>query len=96
MKRTHPQSVGEVIEGFLREEKLDTQLDQYRASALWPQVVGPGVNRYTVSRDVRDGVMTVRLSSAVLRNELMYNRSRIVERINALLGREVITDIIFK
>ena len=96
MKRTHAHSIGDIIEGFLKEEQLDTQLDEYRASALWPQVVGPGINRYTVSRDVRGGVMYVRLSSAVLRNELMMGRSSLIQRINEALGHEVIHEIVFQ
>jgi len=96
MKRTHPKTVGAIITDALRQERLDVQLDEHRASALWPQIMGDGINRYTISRSVRGGVMTVHLSSAALKGELMMNRSRIVQRINQALGREVITDIIFK
>ena len=96
MKRTHPKSIGDIIDGFMKEEQLDNQLDEYGASALWPEIVGPGINRYTVSRDVRNGVMYVKLSSAVLRNEMMLNRSSIIKRINERLGRDVISEIVFQ
>ena len=96
MKRTQARSIGDIIEGFMKEEKLDTQVDEYRACELWPRLVGPGINRYTVSRDVRGGVMYVRLSSAVLRNELMMGRSSLIQRINEALGREVIHEIVFQ
>lgn len=96
MKRTHPKSIAEVIDGFMKAEQLDTQLNEQRASALWPQIVGQGINRYTISRDVRNGVLIVRLSSAPLRNELMMNRSALIKRINEALGQDVIHDIIFQ
>ena len=96
MKRTRPESLAQIIDQYLRQENLDTQLDQYHACAIWPQIVGPGINRYTVSRDVRNGVMTIRISSAPLRNELNLNRERLIKRINEALGHEVITEIIFK
>ena len=96
MKRTDPESIGKIIENFMHEEQLDTQMYEYRASAAWPQVVGPGVNRYTISRDVRQGVMYVKLSSSVLRQELMMGRSLLVKRINEMVGREVIRDIVFQ
>jgi hypothetical protein len=63
---------------------------------VWPEVVGYGINRYTISRSVKNGVMTVRLSSATLRNELMMSRSLLVQRINEAVGAPVLTDIIFK
>ena len=96
MKRTYPKSIAEVIDGFMKAEQLDTQLNEQRASALWPQIVGQGINRYTISRDVRDGVLIVRLSSAPLRNELMMNRSALIKRINEALGQEEIREIIFQ
>lgn len=96
MQKTEAQSVGDIIEHFLKAEHLDAPLDAQRASAIWPQVVGQGINRYTISRSVEGGVMTVRLSSAVLRGELMMARSTLVNRINEALGKKVITDIVFK
>ena len=96
MKRTEAKNVGQIINDLLKKENLDVALDEHRASALWPQIVGDGINRYTISRSVRDGVMTVRLSSASLANELMLIRDSIIQRINEALGREIIHEIIFK
>jgi len=96
MKRTEAKNIGQIIEDLLKKEKLDVELDEHRASALWPQIVGDGINRYTIKRYVKDGVMTVHLSSASLANELMLSRSALIARINEALGREVIREIIFK
>lgn len=96
MKRTEAKNVGQIINDLLQKENLDVALDEHRASALWPQIVGDGINRYTISRSVRNGVMTVRLSSASLANELMLIRASIIQRINEALGREIIHEIIFK
>lgn len=96
MKRTQAQTIGQIMDQFMREEQLDEQLDRCRAAALWPQIVGDGINRYTVERRVNGTIMTVRISSAPLRNELTLHRSAIISRINEALGREVITDIIFR
>ena len=96
MKRTEAKNVGQIINDLLQKENLDVAIDEHRASALWPQIVGDGINRYTISRSVKDGVMTVRLSSASLANELMLIRASIIQRINEALGREIIREIIFK
>ena len=96
MKRTEAKNIGQIINDLLRQEKLDVALDEHRASALWPQIVGDGINRYTIRRYVKDGVMTVHLSSASLANELMLNRASIIKHINEALGREIIHEIIFK
>ena len=79
---------------MLRQERLDVRLDEQRALAMWPTLVGQGVNRYTTDRSVKDGVLTI--SSAPLRNKLMLTRSTLIARINESLGHEVIKEIIFR
>ena len=96
MKRTEAKNIGEIINDLLKRENLDVALDEHRASALWPQIVGDSINRYTVRRYVKNGVMTVHMSSASLANELMLNRATLIARINEALGRDIITEIIFK
>ena len=96
MKRTSAQSVGDIITQVLRQERLDTRLDEQRALAMWPDLVGPGINRYTTGRTVKNGVLTFTISSAPLRNQLMLSRSSLISRINEALGHEVIKEIIFR
>ena len=96
MKRTEALQIGEIIDSYIRQENLETAMNEQKASYVWADVVGYGINRYTISRSVHNGVMTVRLSSATLRNELMMNRSLLIRRINEAVGAEVIHEIIFK
>ena len=94
MKRTYPRQIGFVIDEAMRQAGLETQLDAQRAAAAWIDVVGPAINRYTTRRFVDRGVLHVYLSSAPLKQELSFQRPRIVEAINKAVGRgEVITDV---
>ena len=60
---------------------------------LWPEIVGQGINRYTTSRWVKNGVLHLHISSSVLRNELLMSRSILIKRLNEAVGSEVIHDI---
>lgn len=93
MKRTEPQSIGEIIERVLMEDGSRQDVLERRAAFLWEEVVGPGVNRYTSRRYAKDGVLHVYLTSAPLKNELSFHRSTIINQINSLLGATVITAI---
>lgn len=96
MKRAEAETVGDIITRLLKAENLEQKFDEQRVAAMWKDVVGQGINRYTVNRSVRNGVLYVTISSAPLRNELMMNRSRLVSRINDFMGHEVIHDIVFR
>lgn len=96
MKRTEAKSIAEVIGDFMQQEDIETTMLEHKALSLWSQVVGPGVNRLTTERYVDNGVITVKISSAALRNDLMLSRSSIITQLNHLVGKPVIREIIFR
>lgn len=93
MKRTDPLSIKELIDRVLDDDSVRDAARAQRLCYLWPGVVGPGINRYTTRRYVADGVLHVYLSSAPLKNELQFHRSRLVQLLNNAVGADVITDI---
>jgi len=95
MKRTEPMSLREIIDRVMDNSVRRDDMMAMRASSLWPEVVGPGVNRLTTRRYVRDGVLHVYISSGPLKSELSFQREAIAKAINDILGREVITSIRF-
>ncbi|MBR6490610.1 MAG: DUF721 domain-containing protein [Muribaculaceae bacterium] len=96
MKRTEAKSIAEIIGDFMQQEDIETTMLEHKALNLWPQVVGPGVNRMTTERYVENGVITVKISSAALRNDLMLSRSNIINQLNTLVGKPVIREIILR
>lgn len=95
MKRTEPESAGDVLRQLLEEENMTTRLDECKAVDLWPRIVGLQLSRQTRRPTVAGGIMTVGVAAAPLRQELAMSRSQLVELINTSLGKKVITDIRF-
>ncbi len=95
MKKTDPIRLGDFVDHVLSQAGISDRLDEHRLCALWPEIVGPGINRYTVRRFVDRGVLHVYLTSAPLKNELMFTRSSLVKALNDACGRQVISDIMF-
>ncbi len=93
MKRTDPLSIKELIDKVLDDDSVRDAARAQRLCYLWPDIVGQGINRYTTRRYVADGILHVYLSSAPLKNELQFHRSRLVELLNEAVGANVITDI---
>lgn len=95
MKKTEPQSVGEIIHDVFRHAGMEDNEARQRALMMWGEVVGPGVNRMTVRRFVTDeGVMHVFLTSGSVKSELQFMRTQIRTQLNAIVGKEAITDLI--
>ncbi|MDE5807587.1 MAG: DUF721 domain-containing protein [Muribaculaceae bacterium] len=96
MKRTEPESIGDVLRLTIQESNMTGRLDECRAIEIWPQVIGETLARRMSRPSVSNGVMVVYVDSAALRHELTMHRSRLIEGINSHLGKEVIKSLRFK
>jgi predicted nucleic acid-binding Zn ribbon protein len=96
MRRRNTEQLGEVIRKFLRQEGLETPLNQYRLVEAWKDVVGTGIANYTQQIYIKNQTLWVHLTSPVLRQELMMTRQILVRRLNEKVGAQVITDIVFR
>lgn len=95
MKRNNTELLGDVIRRYLRQEGLETPLNEYRLVDAWKDVVEPSITRYTTNLYIRRQVLYVHLSSSVVRQELMMAREMLVRNLNAQVGSQVIVDIVF-
>jgi len=96
MKRTDPKLIADVIGDFMQQEDIETSMLEHRALQHWGDVVGPGANRLTTERYVDNGIITVKIASASLKNDLMLTRSSIIAQLNQFAGKPVIREIIFR
>ncbi|MCC8114047.1 MAG: DUF721 domain-containing protein [Bacteroidales bacterium] len=94
MKKHEAMTVGQIIEQAIAQTGNRDEYERQQACYLWPEIVGPTINRYTTRRWVERDVMHVCLSSAVLKNELMFHRARIIDMLNRALGTKVISEIV--
>ncbi|MDE6296657.1 MAG: DUF721 domain-containing protein [Muribaculaceae bacterium] len=96
MKRTEPESIGDVLRLTIQENNMAGRLDEVRAIELWPHVIGEQMASRMSRPRVSCGVMVVYVDSAVLRQELNMHRTQLMEMLNNRLGKDVITQIRFK
>lgn len=95
MKRNNTEKLGDVIMQLLRQEGLETPLNQYRLIDSWKDVVGPVIFRHTTNIYIKNQTLYVQLSSSVIRQELQMGRELLIKKLNSRVGAQVITNIIF-
>ena len=96
MKRGETKPISELVRTMCREEGLETPLNEYRLIQAWGKVLGPAVQAYTKNLQIYNQVLFVSVTSSVLRHELLMNRKSLVNRLNAYVKAQVITDIVFR
>lgn len=95
MKKTNEILLKDAISAFLKDNNLDTKLDETRIISAWEGVVGKLISRHTNQMYIKDRTLFVRVDSAALREELSYQRSKLVKKLNQAAGVEAIDDLKF-
>ncbi len=95
MKRTEIQSVGDILRQVLTESNMSGKLAELKAAELWPQLIGTDLASRCMKPYVKDGIMTIRVLDAPLRQEFHMQRSSMVRALNRILEIPVIKDIRF-
>ncbi|GHT31083.1 hypothetical protein AGMMS49574_12240 [Bacteroidia bacterium] len=95
MKRRNAQTIGDVLNDFFSDNvELRTKMLETRVINAWGEILGPTILQYTRNIYIKNHVLYVSLTSAVLRNELILSRENLLKNLNKHAGGDVITDIV--
>lgn len=96
MKRVNIQQIGSALDDFFEQNPaLADKLAETRLMDSWNKVLGASVSRFTDNLYIRKRVLYVKLTSSVLKSELMLCREQMIGKLNNHAGRNVIDNIIF-
>jgi len=95
VKKSNEILLKDAIEAFLKENNLDTRLNETRLIGAWEEVTGKLIARHTNQMYVKNRALFVKVDAAALREELTYQKSKLIKELNKLAGIEAIDDIKF-
>ena len=87
-------SLSDALKEFVDTNKLQDGLDKVNVQDAWKDLMGNGVNSYTLSVQLKRDTLYVRLTSSVLREELSYGKEKIVSMLNEALGKPLINKLV--
>lgn len=90
------QSISEVLKDFVATNKLQKGINQVNVEECWTNVMGPAIAKYTEGIQLRNDTLYVKLSSAVLRNELSYGLTKIKDNLNEALQQNLIEKVVLR
>ena len=96
MRRSNQQAIGAVIKKLLKNQKLEGRLKELDVLELSKELLGKNLMKYINDLSVKNGTLIIKIKSAVVRNELSYQKSEIIKKINEQVGNEILKEIILK
>ena len=86
LRRQEAVAMEELVEQFIKDMKLSSGLGKQRVCEAWTKVSGAG--RYTLDVSFDKGVMVCVISSSVVRNQLYFQRDRLLKSLNEHLASD--------
>jgi hypothetical protein len=89
-------SMAEALQQFLKESRLKGDVQALQIYDAWESIMGKTVARYTEQIRLIDGKLIISTSVAPLRNELIFQREKIISKVNELMGAEVVKELLIQ
>lgn len=89
------QTIGAAIKEWLKQNDMESKMDETRLLNEWDKVVGPIISKHTISKRIEKSVLYIKLDSASLRYELGYARDKLRTQLNNSVNKDIIKTIVF-
>ncbi|MEO6705077.1 MAG: DUF721 domain-containing protein [Ginsengibacter sp.] len=89
-------SIGDALKEFLKKSKLKSGIQAMQVKEVWEQIMGKTIANYTDKIEIINSTLFISTNVAPLKNELLYQKVKIIERVNEALGEKVINEVIIK
>ena len=95
-RQSNESSISDVLQQFIQQNRLEAGMDKIDVEQAWKNLMGNGVNSYTQEVILKGSTLYVKLTSAVLREELGYGKQKIITMLNEELRKEVVKDVVLR
>lgn len=96
MERKEVKKIDSLLQQFVRANRLEKGLAEYRLMKSWGDLLGISVAKKTKSLRIQNRKLFVTLHSSVVRNELSLIKDSLIPKLNEAAGMNVIDDVVLR
>jgi predicted nucleic acid-binding Zn ribbon protein len=89
------QQLKSILNRFLKKEGIEKGVNQNKALLIWNETVGNTIAENTIAEKVEHGILTIKTNNPSWRQELLFKKQEIIEKLNHKLGENTIREIKF-
>lgn len=87
-------SLGDAIKQFLKHSRLKGYVQALQIEDVWEKIMGKTIAKYTEKIHIHGNKLYITTYVAPLKQELIYQKENIIQRVNEALGDKVVQDVI--
>ena len=81
---------------FLKQSRLKGNIQALQIEDVWEQIMGKTIAKYTDKIQIINQTLFITSTVAQLKHELLYQKEKIIERVNEALGEKVINEVVIR
>jgi hypothetical protein len=89
-------SIGEAMQEFLKGSRLKGGIQALQIEDVWEEIMGKTIARYTDKLQIIGDKLIITTNVAPLKNELIYQKEKIKQRVNESLKQKVVKEVIIQ
>jgi hypothetical protein len=89
-------SLQDAIKQFLNQSRLRQGIQSLRIEDIWEEIMGKTIAKYTDKIQIINRTLYITSTVAPLKNELLYQKEKIIERVNEALGEKLVKEVVIK
>ena len=89
-------SMQDAIQQFLKQSRIKGSIQALQIEDVWEQIMGKTVAKYTDKIQIINNTLFISSTIAPLKNELHYQKDKIIERVNEALGEKVVKEVVIR
>jgi hypothetical protein len=89
-------SIGDALKDFLKKSRLKTGIQALQIEEIWEKLMGKTIAKYTEKIQIVNHTLFIKTSVGPLKQELIYQKEKIIERVNEALGEKAIKEVVIQ
>ncbi len=87
-------SLGDALRNFLQKSRLKGSIQALQIEEIWEEIMGKTIAKYTEKIQIHGHTLYITTHMAPLKQELQYQKPKIIERVNEALGEKTISEVV--
>ncbi|HLY70363.1 MAG TPA: DUF721 domain-containing protein [Puia sp.] len=89
-------SLADAMKQFLNQSKLKSPIQALQIEDVWEKIMGKTIAKYTDKIQIIGNTLFIHTSVASLKQELLYQKEKIIQRVNEALAEKVVKELVIK
>ena len=88
--------IGDAMKAFLNKSNLKNGVRAVQIENVWVELMGKTISKYTDKIQIINSTLFITTAVGPLKHELLFQKDKIIQRVNEALGENVIKEVVIQ